>query len=345
MSRPTVGSLFSGIGGLDLGLERAGWEVRWQCEVDDYCSRVLKKHWPDVPNLGDVTEVDWNGVERVDLICGGYPCQPFSFAGARKGTDDERHLWPYFRDAVRVLRPRLALLENVPGHLSLGFGTVLADLAALGYDTEWDCIPAAAVGAPHLRYRLFVVAHAAQQPSVNVRGVERDAGQAGGGSWAGPVQQSGRPSEVADADGKGPQRQWTESRLGGDSCEISVGGRGSGPRVPDSDSGRLEERAQLDSEPLAHSTDRDSRRRHTDRLRNEMADTNISRSWFGRTEPSRWAVSERVADWWAVEPDVGRVAYGIPRRVDRLRGLGNAVVPQVAEFIGGQLLEACERVG
>ncbi len=155
-----VGSLFSGIGGLDLGLERAGMEVIWQSEIDAYASRVLAKHWPHVPNLGDVKTIDWSTVERPDLICGGYPCQPFSLAGGRKGTDDPRHLWPYFADALRVLRPEWALLENVPGHLSLGFGDVQSDLAELGYDTEWECIPAAAVGAPHLRWRIFVVAHA-----------------------------------------------------------------------------------------------------------------------------------------------------------------------------------------
>jgi hypothetical protein len=137
----TVGSLFSGIGGLDLGLERAGMTVRWQSEIDPYCCRVLAKHWPHVPNLGDVKTIDWSTVEPVDLICGGYPCQPFSLAGVRRGEADPRHLWPFFRDALRHLRPRFALLENVPGHLSLGFGRVLGDLAELGYDCEWDCIP------------------------------------------------------------------------------------------------------------------------------------------------------------------------------------------------------------
>jgi DNA (cytosine-5)-methyltransferase 1 len=154
-----IGSLFSGIGGLDLGLERAGMTVRWQCEIDDYCSRVLAKHWPDVPNLGDVTKVDWNDVERVDLVCGGYPCQPFSTAGRMAGADDPRHLWPYFARALRVLRPVFALLENVPAHLGLGFGDVLADLASLGFDAEWSIVPAAAVGSPQKRPRLFVVAY------------------------------------------------------------------------------------------------------------------------------------------------------------------------------------------
>ena len=106
-----VGSLFSGIGGIDLGLERAGMEVRWQCEIDPYCRKVLKKHWPDIPCYDDVRNLP-DDIEPVDLICGGYPCQPFSLAGARRGGDDPRHLWPAFASTLRLLRPEWALLEN-----------------------------------------------------------------------------------------------------------------------------------------------------------------------------------------------------------------------------------------
>lgn len=155
-----VGSLFSGIGGLDLGLERAGMRVIWQSEIDPYACKVLAKHWPDVPNLGDVTKIEWSNVERPDIVCGGYPCQPFSSAGDMRGDEDERFLWPWFADALRELRPDFALLENVPGHLVLGFDRVLADLAALGFDAEWSIVSACALGAPHTRERLFVVAHA-----------------------------------------------------------------------------------------------------------------------------------------------------------------------------------------
>jgi hypothetical protein len=140
----TVGSLFSGIGGMDLGLERAGHTVIWQSEIDPYCNKVLKKHWPTVPNLGDITTIDWGKIERPDIICGGYPCQPFSTAGKRNGTADPRHLWPAMHNAICELRPRYALMENVRGHLSMGFGDVLADLAEIGYDAEWQVIPAAA---------------------------------------------------------------------------------------------------------------------------------------------------------------------------------------------------------
>lgn len=239
----TVGSLFSGIGGLDRGLERAGMRVVWQSEIDPYASRVLAKHWSDVPNLGDITTIDWSTVEPPDVICGGYPCQPFSLAGVRRGEQDPRHLWPHFHRAIRHLRPRYALLENVPGHLSLGFDRVLGDLAEIGYDVEWASIPAAAVGAPHLRWRLFAVAypHGESEPGVTVDAVPR-------------------------------------SRI----------------MVPDPD-----------------------------------------------REPVGWAaIARRQRDHWAVEPDVDRVAHGVPHRVDRLRTLGNAVVPQVAEYVGRLIMKA-----
>ena len=227
----TFGSLFAGIGGIDLGLERAGMTCIWQSEIDPYASRVLAKHWPDTPNLGDIRDIDWTEIPTPDVVAGGYPCQPFSLVGPRKGEHDPRHLWPEFAQCLRILRPRYALLENVPGHLSLGFGTVLADLAALGYDTQWDCIPAAAVGAHHRRNRVFVIA-----TNTNKQRLER----------------------------------------------------------------------------------RDS------------------------TKVQKWPDTNRFAgqkNWWATEPDVCRVAHGIPRRVDRLRALGNAVVPQVAEHIGRIIMD------
>jgi DNA (cytosine-5)-methyltransferase 1 len=280
----TVGSLFSGIGGLDLGLERAGMTVIWQSEYDPYASSVLADHWPDVPNLGDITTIDWTTVEPPDLICGGYPCQPFSLAGVRQGEADPRHLWPHFADAVRHLRPRWALLENVPGHLSLGFGRVLGDLADLGYDTEWDCIPAAAVGAPHLRYRIFVVAHS---DAVGLDGRTRSLG-------------SGRWTQPADSRVVPDTRRCREQPIGvgGGSSAAVVGHDGADRDV--ADAGRNQTRPE--------------------------------------DQPKRPPSDLRGPGWWTTEPDVGRVAHGIPRRMDRLRTLGNAVVPQVAELIGRAII-------
>ena len=228
----TVGSLFSGIGGLDLGLERAGMNVIWQSEIDPYACKVLAKHWPKVPNHGNIKEIDWRRVVRPDVICGGYPCQPFSTAGKRRGTDDPRHLWPWVREAISQLRPRYAILENVRGHLSLGGTTVIGELAAIGYDAEWRVISAASVGGLHQRARIIIVAYP------QVLNVE-------------------------------------ESKMVAQAIRTSL----------------LQPR----------------------RIR-------------GACVPS--------PNWPLYEPRMDRVVNGVSDWVDRVRGLGNAVVPQVAEVIG-----------
>lgn len=154
----TVGSLFSGIGGFDLGLERAGMSVRWQVENNAYCNRVLAKHWPTVPRYGDIRTVDWGTVEPVELICGGFPCQPFSVAGKRRGTADDRYLWPEVVRCLDALRPTWFLGENVPGLIKMALDQVCIDLERLDY-TVWPvCLPACAVDAPHLRQRVWIVA-------------------------------------------------------------------------------------------------------------------------------------------------------------------------------------------
>jgi DNA (cytosine-5)-methyltransferase 1 len=280
---PTFGSLFAGIGGIDLGLERAGWECRWQVEIDDFCRKVLTKHWPDVPKYSDIKEIDGHELQAVDLIAGGFPCQPVSLAGKRKAQEDERWLWHEFARIIGRVRPRMVLAENVPGLRSKGFGDVLRDLARLGYDAEWACIPAAAFGAPHLRYRLFIVAYA--------RSIEYEgAGDEDQRQTAARLPQT----VVADALGVGSELRQAEGRRQG-------GFTGSGGAVPDADEGGCLGRSGKFREA-------------------------------GRGEPSD-------CGRWAVEPAVGRVAYGVPGRVDRLKGLGNAVVPQVAEWIGRRLLE------
>jgi len=215
-------SLFAGIGGLDIGLERAGHTCVAQIESDPYCTRILEQHWPDVPRWGDIHDVSVADLPDTDAVVGGFPCQPVSLAGRRDAQDDPRWLWPEFYQIVRTIRPRYVVVENVAGLASAGMGDVLGDLAAVGYDAEWQSIPAAAVGAPHLRWRIFIVAYP------------------------------------------------------------DAGGR----------------------------------------------DGRTGQQWEGRRpEPKN-------RDRWAVEPDLGRMATRISRRVDRLRGLGNAVVPQVAEWVG-----------
>lgn len=272
-----VGSLFSGIGGIDLGLERAGMRVVWQCESDPYCRAVLRKHWPDTYCFDDVRTI--TDAPPVDLICGGFPCQPVSVAGLGKGPADEKWLWPEFCRVVGVLRPRFVLLENVPGLLARGrgMGDVLGSLASLGYDTEWDCVPACAVGAPHIRDRVWVVAY----PS----GARRR-------------ENAGSAPENESADAGRPTEDDHESDGDGEGC-------GAG-HMADADT-----EGELRQGPFV---------------------------FQGR----RWIVDGGRE--WSTEPGVGRVADGVPRRMDRLAALGNAVVPQVSEYIGQRILEAEERL-
>lgn len=271
-----IGSLFSGIGGLELGLERAGvGNTVWQVEKEPFCRQVLARHWPDAIRYEDVTEVDWNTVEPVEVICGGFPCQDISLAGKGAGLDGERSgLWREYVRAVRVLRPRYVVVENVAALFVRGFDRVLGDLASLGFDAEWSIVSAASVGAPHLRRRVFVLAYA--------------------------------------------------------------------------DRGRLEVGPQLDGQAEQDPADGHPRGRHAHGLCDEMADADRA------IGPTAGSASEAVQgpaplqrpgrrgclsrEHWAVEPDVGRVADGVPSRVDRLKGLGNAVVPQVAEAIGRAIM-------
>lgn len=203
----TFGSLFAGIGGMDLGLERAGMKCVWQCEIDDYATRVLEKHWPTVRRHRDVRTFpprpkrDW----LCDVVAGGFPCQPVSCAGRRQAQRDPRWLWPHFARTVRVLRPSYVIVENVPGLLSTGygFGDVVGDLAAMGFDAEWAVLPACAFGATHPRERVFVVAYAAGKRKRRVSGGQRTEGQ--GTNHAG-----GRGETCSDVDGK--RRQGVNGR-------------------------------------------------------------------------------------------------------------------------------------
>jgi len=274
----TVGSLFSGIGGLDLGLERAGMEVIWQSEIDPYASRVLAKHWPKVPNYGDIKAINWGDIVRPDLLCGGYPCQPFSLAGKRGGKDDPRHLWPWVREALSTLRPRYAVLENVRGHLSMGGVSVIGDLASIGYDAEWHVVSAASVGAPHRRDRVVIVAHT------------NDTG-------------SGTPRSRIDEHG----------------AQVVA---------------RQEHQPQpWSSRHSADMADNDSQWNGLIRAPQTIGQARV----FGSDNTRREAANVS-GEWWTVEPGMGRVANGVPNRVDRLKGLGNAVVPQVAELVGRMVM-------
>lgn len=174
-----IGSLCSGYGGLDMAVEAYfGAETVWMCDNDKYASIVIKKRW-GLPNLGNLKEVDWTAVEPIDILTAGYPCQPFSNAGLRKGANDERHIWPNIKEIISQLRPRIVILENVRGHLTLGFKEVLKDLTEIGYDAKWSIVRASDVGAPHRRERLFVIAQPTYSNGFrgNLRGQDQERNQ------------------------------------------------------------------------------------------------------------------------------------------------------------------------
>jgi DNA (cytosine-5)-methyltransferase 1 len=305
--------LFSGIGGFSLGLERAGgFETIAFCEIEPYCRAVLKKHWPDVPCYDDVRTLTADRLAAdgiaVDVICGGFPCQDVSFAGKRAGLEGARSgLWSEYARLIGDLRPRFVVVENVPGLLSLGMGTVLGDLSTLGYDAVWDCVPASAVGAPHQRDRAWIVAYSG-------RGGFQSHGDAG------------RLSKPASAtEGEGDQRQRLRAIVGccrevvadtdvvsGNACRTGNAGKGEGRRDARGSGQRQDLVANAGCEPA--------------QVPASGGDAAIE-------------VSAR-SDWWRSEPDVGRVAHGISSRVDRLRSIGNAVVPQIPELIGKAIMQA-----
>lgn len=167
MTGPRIGSLCTGYGGLDMAVRAVlGGQTVWHADNDPGAAALLAHHWPDVPNLGDITAVHWPDVAPVDVLTAGYPCQPFSMSGQRKRTDDIRHLWPHIARAIRHLRPRIVVLENVAGHRSLGFGAVLGDLAGLRYVGSWVSLRASDVGAVHARERVFILAAVADSGGV-----------------------------------------------------------------------------------------------------------------------------------------------------------------------------------
>jgi len=169
-----IGSLCSGYGGLDMAVEAYfDAETLWMCDNDKYASIVIKERW-GLPNLGNLKEVDWTTVEPIDILTAGYPCQPFSNAGLRKGLSDERHIWPSIKEIISQFRPNIVILENVRGHLTLGFKEVLKDLTEIGYDAQWAIVRASDVGAPHRRERLFVIAKPSNSPGKGLQGSCRE---------------------------------------------------------------------------------------------------------------------------------------------------------------------------
>ena len=203
-----IGSLCSGYGGLDMAVEAYfNAETVWMCDNDKYASVVIKERW-NLPNLGDLKAVDWTTVEPIDILTAGYPCQPFSHAGQRKGENDERHIWPEIKTIISKLQPKLTILENVRGHLTLGFKEVLQDLAEIGYDASWAIVRASDVGAPHRRERLFIIAKPSNSNSFRgiIRGQNEEWNQG-----QSQLESSQCCEAIANTNIKGLERAWNEA--------------------------------------------------------------------------------------------------------------------------------------
>lgn len=267
-------SLFAGIGGFDLGLERAGMQCVGQVEINPFCQRVLAHHWPEVKRIGDIRNVNGTEFGAVDLVCGGFPCQPFSHAGKRRGKEDDRYLWPEMLRVIKAYRPAWVLGENVAGIVSMALDTVLSDLEAQGYQCEAFIIPACAVDAKHERKRVYIVAR--------------------------------RRCEAMDDTESRRCGFWNASHVRTVKRDVNT---------------------PADAGEIVADTER--------------VDGNGTRFDSGSILGQRSRTTEiQQPCRWLPEPGVGRVANGVPGRVDRLRSLGNAVVPQVVEVIGRAIRRA-----
>jgi len=270
--------LCSGIGGFALGFEWAGLSKPVLfCDIDPWCRKILAQHWPHVPIADDVKVLANDPIRNVpdcDILTAGYPCQPFSVAGKRKGTEDDRHIWPYIRRIVAQKRPAWCVFENVYGHISMGLDEVLFDLESEGYAARAFVVPACGVNAPHRRNRLWIIARNMADP------------EGFGGNE--------RHNEKREATGREQGIQGEVGTCGGTLADPND----TGPQ------GRIHRRK-----------DQEWQGKH------------------GHTGCSGTVHRQPIQRWWDVEPELGRVAHGIPNRTHRLKGLGNAIVPQIAEQI------------
>lgn len=349
-----VGSLFAGVGGFDLGLERAGMVVDWQVEIDPCCRAVLARHFPEARRHEDIRQVGAECLAAVDLISGGFPCQDLSAAGKGAGIDGARSgLWSEFARIVRELRPRYVLVENVPALLTgkgkrwdrAPVGRVLGDLAEAGYDAEWACLSAREFGAPHLRKRVWIVAYPArdaQAGATSASGAKRKRARSGRAQGrAGAILGTGskRLKAGAQGDRETAARQQAPLRCDADGLRQSLA-----DSVEDRCREGLFEPARQ-GQPPRPSDALGSSQRQAGPPRRALHNADCERHRLSQAQVCPGRDGPLDAGWWAVEPDVGRVADGVPARVDRLAALGNALLPQIAEWIGRRIVAYEELTG
>ncbi len=305
--------LFSGIGGFSLGLESAGLvETVAFCDFDKYCQQLLKKNFPGVPIYGDVKELNYDklkadGIDTIDIITGGYPCQPFSVAGRKKGEEDPRHVWPEMFRLVQELRPTWVIGENVGGHIKLGLDTVLENLESEGYSARTFSISASSIGANHKRERVWIIANLADSQRL------------------GRTEGTKKSEEFTREESSDQFDNRSEGRIESEPSQV----------MADSNTGHGEQQNQevcsrgnasdSSSEDVANSEGSNRNEHEINREHGKASSQEIL---------GDGSSVSGVSTWWSVEPDVGRVAHGVPNRVDRLKCLGNSVVPQIPYVIG-----------
>ena len=289
MNNLTHFSLFTGIGGIDIAAEWANFTTVGQCEYADYPTKVLEKHWSDVPRWRDIRDVTLEsvrskGIRTIDLISGGFPCQPFSVAGKQKGKDDDRYLWPEMLRIIHELQPTWVIGENVPGIINMALEQVCTDLENEGYEVQPFIIPAAGVGALHRRKRVFILGHSEHNGLSSFKKLRSN--EKASNKW-------GEKEQKETREFKGTSRSLDVSGVFG--CENR----------------KQQTMAHSDGEGLQRSEN-----------------SGITSENWEKCEYKQFTGCRPSTSIWEFEPNVGRVVNGIPSRVDRIKCLGNAVVPQ-----------------
>ena len=370
--------LFSGIGGFSLGLESTGhFETTAFCEIDKFCKLILNKHWKGKKIYDDVKEITKekfkeDGIDFPDIITGGFPCQPFSVAGKQQGTSDSRHLWPEMFRIIKDFSPRWVIGENVKGLTNIQdgmvFETVCTDLEGEGYEVRTFNIPAAGVQAPHRRERLWIVAHAKRfNERKSIRGsyetqsrIQEEHRQNDSTtrepSRTGSVWGTNNGHENMENSRRTPQSNVADTerkRLEGLSeHSTTISRQDQGTYTGDEDSSGKIEGTTSNSESIGSDVGRHEQYQEERSGQGEIGGASSqddANSYGKRLEGFRGEHKLRNSEeeeqtsrdgWWSVEPNVGRVAHGIPGRVHRLKGLGNSIVPQIVEEIGKALIKA-----
>jgi len=390
MKKLKILDLFSGIGGFSLGLEATGgFETAAFCEIDPYCRSVLKKHWPGVPIFEDIRKLKGTDIGTVDIITGGYPCQPFSVAGKQKGVEDKRHLWPEYFRIIKECRPTWVIGENVSGHIKLGLDSVIEDLESEGYAARTFSISASSVGANHQRERIWIVANSdssgseSAQPAIIGEQKNKEIGNGqtddtaritSGANSTFPEQGGetkmelmanseniGLTTGLYETKRQGNTPRCSEGEFKGNSSDVAnasgvrrqnFGGNDgkNGPEKFQQENVQFGNQCQIHTSDVANAYGVNDAIGRVDRTIQETGGSGsidergsgTNANGFSHSSKNETLDSKKQftnQNYWKTEPNVGRVVNGVPNRVDRLKALGNSLVPQIPFYIGQSIIQ------